>query len=186
MADRQAHLSLVNGDTFCLPYPDAAFDLVFSQGLLEHFADPVPPVREQIRVLRPGGYLCVDVPQTLSPVTLRKRWHVWRGTWFAGWETSFTLGQLERLLREQGLGVVTSYGHIYPELGNALRNLHTLDERRALPVWFGPAAKRRVEGLWRWLESRRWYYRFMACIGVVARKGDAQLAAIGPLPQESL
>jgi SAM-dependent methyltransferase len=43
------------GDACRLPYADGAFDLVFSIGLLEHFDDIETPIREQVRILAPGG-----------------------------------------------------------------------------------------------------------------------------------
>jgi SAM-dependent methyltransferase len=162
---------LAAGDTFHLPYRSDTFDVVFSQGLLEHFSDPVPAVLEQVRVLRPGGILCVDVPQTFSLLTLYKRWHMMQGTWFAGWETDFTLSQLERLLRDQGMELVRSYGWMYfPSIVYGVRNLHTLNERHHLPVWLDAASKQMIEEMWRWLERQRWFYRWLGCIGVIARK----------------
>jgi ubiquinone/menaquinone biosynthesis C-methylase UbiE len=42
-----------------LPFDDAAFDVVYSWGVLHHTPDTSRAVREAIRVLRPGGRLCV-------------------------------------------------------------------------------------------------------------------------------
>ncbi len=53
--------AFVKADAQGLPFPDGAFDLVMSFGLLEHFADIVPPIAEQLRVLRPGGLFFADV-----------------------------------------------------------------------------------------------------------------------------
>ena len=57
----------VFGDATALPLADASFDVVLSGGLLEHFRDPAPVVREMARVLRPGGLFYADVvPRKVS------------------------------------------------------------------------------------------------------------------------
>lgn len=42
-----------------LPFPDASFDVVYSWGVLHHTPDSDRAIREAVRVLRPGGRLCV-------------------------------------------------------------------------------------------------------------------------------
>jgi ubiquinone/menaquinone biosynthesis C-methylase UbiE len=46
-------------DAESLPFEDASFDRVYSWGVLHHTPDTVRSVREAIRVVRPGGDLCV-------------------------------------------------------------------------------------------------------------------------------
>lgn len=59
--------SLVRGDGFTLPIQTNTCDVVLSTGLLEHFADPFPIVKEMVRVLRPGGLFYSDiVPRKFS------------------------------------------------------------------------------------------------------------------------
>jgi SAM-dependent methyltransferase len=50
-----------------LPFPDAAFDVVFSHEVLEHVDDDRACVKEMVRVARPGGRLLVFVPNRLYP-----------------------------------------------------------------------------------------------------------------------
>lgn len=50
----------VQGDALTLPFRTDTFDLVLSQAVLEHVADPQACVDEMFRVLRPGGLLWVD------------------------------------------------------------------------------------------------------------------------------
>jgi ubiquinone/menaquinone biosynthesis C-methylase UbiE len=44
-----------------LPMPDASFDVVYSWGVIHHTPDTGRAAREIVRVLRPGGRLCVMV-----------------------------------------------------------------------------------------------------------------------------
>lgn len=57
----RAHLSFARGDVLAgLPFPDAAFDVVFTSQTLSHLAGPdgaPAALREMRRVLRPGGLL---------------------------------------------------------------------------------------------------------------------------------
>ncbi len=56
------NLEFRQADAYCLPFPEASFDAVFSHALLEHLAEPVAAVREMLRVLKPGGPLVVCTP----------------------------------------------------------------------------------------------------------------------------
>lgn len=45
-----------------LPYADDSFDAVVSMDVIEHVVDPVPWVREALRVLKPNGVLFLTTP----------------------------------------------------------------------------------------------------------------------------
>ena len=45
-----------------IPYPDAAFDVVFADNVLEHLPDPLAVFREIARVLKPGGVFLFKTP----------------------------------------------------------------------------------------------------------------------------
>jgi SAM-dependent methyltransferase len=49
-------------DAAQLPYPDAEFDAVRIERVLEHMADPAAAVSEAVRVARPGGRVCLCEP----------------------------------------------------------------------------------------------------------------------------
>ena len=61
MAYLKTTAAFARADAFTLPFADASFDLVFSTGLLEHFADPTRLMRSMIRVLKPGGLFFSDI-----------------------------------------------------------------------------------------------------------------------------
>jgi SAM-dependent methyltransferase len=102
-------LHCVNADALLTPFPPSTFDIVFHQGLLEHFRDPLPLIRENMRILKPAGFLLIDVPQKWHPYTLFKHFLMWFGLWFAGWEREYTPGQLQQLLEGEGLRVISTY-----------------------------------------------------------------------------
>lgn len=104
------HVFLCCGDARALPFRDGMFDVVFHQGLLEHFRDPGVLIAENHRVLRTEGLLLVDVPQRYHYYTVIKHIMIALGRWFAGWETEYSVGQLERLLQRHSFSVVSSYG----------------------------------------------------------------------------
>jgi ubiquinone/menaquinone biosynthesis C-methylase UbiE len=51
--------TLVQGDAENLPFADGMFDRVYSWGVLHHTPDTDRAVREAIRVVKPGGDICV-------------------------------------------------------------------------------------------------------------------------------
>ena len=62
----------VVADARRLPFPDKAFDVVFSYGVLQHFskADVVVAVDEIARVLNPSGYSWVQMPNAFGARSL--------------------------------------------------------------------------------------------------------------------
>jgi SAM-dependent methyltransferase len=52
--------SIVSGDAYALPYPDASFDAAVCIRVLHHFEDPGPALIEIGRVVRPGGVLVLE------------------------------------------------------------------------------------------------------------------------------
>ncbi len=116
-----------------LPFPNAAFDLVFSHEVLEHVADDRACVIEMVRVTRPGGRIVIFVPNRLYPfethgVFWRGRYHFgnvplvnWLPTvlrnWLAPHVRAYTAGGLRRLF--DGLPVrVVHHAQVFPGYDN--------------------------------------------------------------------
>ena len=166
---------LVRADARAMPFRDDSFDVVFHQGLLEHFRDPRPLLAEGARIARRGGgRVIVDVPQTFHLSTVMKKTLIAMNAWFAGWETQFTPAQLERLVRESGLRVKRTYGEwMVPGLGyRVVRELLKRGTGMALPLDpEGPRWWRRGWEAWRaWLSRRRAALWTCHVIGTVGEK----------------
>ncbi len=117
--EEKMNVTIIGGDTFRLPFKEGTFDIIFHQGLLEHFRHEQARalLRENIRVLKPGGLLCVDVPQRYHIYTLIKTFLIAIDKWFAGWERSFSVPELKKEMEALGLTTVHTYGEwMYPSL----------------------------------------------------------------------
>lgn len=171
----------VCADARRMPFRGGTFALVFHQGLMEHFRDPLPLLRENGRVLRGGAHLLVDVPQRYHVYTLAKHVMILLGRWFAGWETEYSPAELEKLVRAGGLDVVHTYGEwmvpgfFYRSLRYGLMRsrLLTLPKYPRL-VWPLGAL-----GRWQraWLRRRRVGLYTCAMIGTLARRPAGPAAA---------
>lgn len=103
-------VTLIRGDGTNMPFDDGTFDVVFHQGLMEHFRDPMPLFTENVRVLKEGGLLLIDVPQKYHVYTIVKHILILLNKWFAGWETEFTISQLRGMYKENSLDICREYG----------------------------------------------------------------------------
>ena len=100
----------VCADARQMPFREGDLSLVFHQGLMEHFRDPLPLLRENARVLHSGGHLLVDVPQRFHVYTIGKQIMIALDRWFAGWETQYSPAELETWVKKSGLEVESTYG----------------------------------------------------------------------------
>ncbi len=80
LADQGLRAPLVAAEAERLPWPDATFDALAADSVLEHLDDPARALREWRRVLRPGGTLVVWSPNRF---TLTTDPHL--GLWGVGW-----------------------------------------------------------------------------------------------------
>jgi len=119
-----------------MPFPEAAFDTVFSCETIEHVPDPACAVRELARVLRPGGRLFLSTPNYLNI------WILYRGF----------LRLVGRRFQEAGQPInhLTLTPLTLHWVRRAGLRLESLDGRRhTFPIWPArPAIE--LRGLGRW------------------------------------
>ena len=109
-------IKVVRGDVFHIPFKDDTFDLIFSDGLLEHYRNPSDILREFKRILKPEGIIATFVPNKFSywcfvkPLFLKKIE-----------EYRFTLKELIKFHEDVELDIIESGGfsvfpfHFSPE-----------------------------------------------------------------------
>jgi ubiquinone/menaquinone biosynthesis C-methylase UbiE len=166
---------LVRGDAFNLPFKENAVDVIFHQGLLEHFTNPQDIVRESFYATSIGGYHISDVPQKYHLYTAVKHILIRMNKWFAGWETEFTIGQLKKMHTDAGFAIHTAYGDwmrpsfVYRAMREALKKIGIKlpQQPRRIPVLS------KIRDSWRefFKKQKAAFYTFMD-IGVVAVKKD--------------
>lgn len=176
-----ASLSLLNCDANLISLKNESFDLIFSQGVLEHFKDISLVMEEQVRLLKTGGILIIDVPQTYTLYTLFKQKKIKNGTWPYGWETQFSYNDLISLGHSYGLKVLDVCGHEYDSHVRffnfvLLRNIvKRIINRNA---WNNITLLKKIDsaydGIWNVIE-KRWGHYFLVNIAVAFKKsGDKQ------------
>jgi ubiquinone/menaquinone biosynthesis C-methylase UbiE len=168
-------IDLVNADIHHLPFADEWFDMVFSQGVLEHFENVDPILEEQLRVLKPEGRLVISVPQKYTAYTIAKHRRIRKGSWPWGYETEFSYRDLQTIGRRWALSEKDVIGYGYW--------LHPLE-----PLWILRSLMRKIrkfflfqdsslfekasksyDRVWDHLEESRGH-RFMRDIAIVFQK----------------
>lgn len=166
-------LSPCCADAFELPFESGTFDIVFHQGLLEHFRNPDDLVAENARVLKRGGYLLIDVPQRYHYYTLIKHLLIPLGLWFAGWETEYSVTELENLVEKHSFSIVSSYGEWFnPPIWYMMLRKGLLRLGVRLPMYprLFSAVRRLFGGLRSRLLRTRWALRTTVVVGTIAVK----------------
>lgn len=168
-------ICMARGDVNKLFYKKESFDLVFSQGVVEHFSDPNQMINEQLYVLKKGGVLIINVPQKHTGYTLMKHWKIKKGTWEWGWETEYSYSRLRRLGKRYGLCEIDVFGYQYwkswREPVFVLRDLYNKFHRRNPLRQFElfNTIRQLYDAVWNKIENK-WGHFFMQNIVIVFQK----------------
>jgi ubiquinone/menaquinone biosynthesis C-methylase UbiE len=98
-------IEFIQGDIRKMPFENTQFNIVLSGGIVEHVPETEKAVFELARILKPGGYLLIHVPQRYSTFTLLKNIQRLLGLWKLGYEKSFSKNSFSKLLQKHGFEI---------------------------------------------------------------------------------
>jgi SAM-dependent methyltransferase len=122
---------LVEGNARTLPFSDARFDVVVSVATLCFSDDPLGPMREMVRVLKPGGRLVLGELGRWNAWAAQRRVKGWLGS--AVWRAAHFRSRADLLALADAAGLrggVTG-AIFYPPLDAAARFMAPID------AWLG-------------------------------------------------
>ena len=132
----RSNLHAVVGDITRMPFPDAFFDLVFNQGVVEHTGGlHVEAIHDMARVVKPGGKVVITVPNYYCfPHTWRRNVRARLGMPpLTGDEPPYRHGEMRSYFRSAGLNDVAIEGYYFmqsiirlPTFSFLNRNKYTL------------------------------------------------------------
>ena len=150
--------TVLRGDATLIPFATGAFATIFSQSVLEHILDDVAVLREAARLLQPGGRIVFTVPSPAFRERIQEK-----GGARAAEQIDARLGhyhyrpleEWQTLLRELGLEVVHTSGHLPAATQRAWEKLDALMVRRIagrrLLDWLRRAHRQRLIPMNIWL-----------------------------------
>lgn len=112
--EHEVEVGVIKGSGFCLPFKDNSFDVVYSEGVIEHF--PIDQsqgmITEHVRACRWGGLVVISVPNkfaffhSLTKLLLGKRFLFYP-------EHSLSTFELSRLMARAGLTPIAKDGFAF-------------------------------------------------------------------------
>jgi SAM-dependent methyltransferase len=142
-------------DAFKLPFPDDTFDIVWNEGVNEHFEGEKRQkiFDEMARVCKVGRKMIVIVPNALNlPYRITKKLLEIRNQWIYGFEKPFTIFELKRRMKDAGVTpskmsgaqVITSlltfleliYGEASPKKKEDIKVLESNTSSSKIKRWF--------------------------------------------------
>lgn len=102
MLEENQNFQFVLSDIRALPFAENSFDKIVCLGVVEHMQDPVEPIRELYRVLKPGGQAVIMTPNFYSCGVLDRIVQDYFGYWKMGYQKEFSPQKLASFLEEAG------------------------------------------------------------------------------------
>ncbi len=107
--NKNKKLVLKFSDMRHLKIPDSSMTKVFSLGVFEHVPETEKVFDEVKRVLKRDGKVLFSVPNKISMFHITKKIKQALGLWKLGYEASFTIKRLKRMLEKKGFYIEKAY-----------------------------------------------------------------------------
>jgi SAM-dependent methyltransferase len=147
-------------DIRAMPFGDDTFDFVYSFGVIEHFKDPLPLLREMRRVLKPDGIFLLGVPNSGGFGRTRRWMEIARKQF--GYHDFYTCNELATVTDRAGF---------------KLKKTYHLDFAWAVKRWYESYVVRVYlpnQGVWRYINASvglTLYWLSYLLKGLVKHKG---------------
>lgn len=106
---------IIVSDLRQIAFDDESFDYIYSMGTIEHFKEYRQALGEIYRVLKKGGRAIIGVPNKWDPFLrpVMVTFLNWLNLYGYGYEKSFSMRQLERMLRDVGFEIHERSGILF-------------------------------------------------------------------------
>lgn len=139
--ERYRNIKFIVDDLMDSKLESNQFDFIVSLGVIEHFPDSLPMLRQLHRLLKPGGRIFISVPNLFSMQTITRPLTKLLGVWKIGYEKSYSprglIKEAEavnfKVLRSAVLPSGLLFGRVLnflPVIGRAVRKLGYFIETR--------------------------------------------------------
>lgn len=107
------NVHFMKDDIFNLSFPDKSFDVVFNQGVIEHFTNHEDAFKEMYRVTKQGGTIIVGVPNWYNFIHTIRKWLINKtnGEYEYGYEKSFKHKELMYMFEKYHLKDIKITGY---------------------------------------------------------------------------
>ena len=105
----------IEGSILNLPFEDNSFDYVISSDVIEHTPDPYKATLELIRVLKPGGKICITVPNRSFWFFSVKIANLFKLRKYQGYENWVHYKEFRNFLKQNNIEIINYKGiHLFP------------------------------------------------------------------------
>lgn len=95
-------------------YDDEMFDIVHSQGLIEHFKDQSKIIKEHVRLAKKDGYIIILAPRpSLFYRSLKKAFEYYHKKWLFGYESPMETDRVVDLIRRNDVHILKKRNFIF-------------------------------------------------------------------------